>query len=70
LIKGSVSRSAADEIEAETPLDAQAAVIGGFALDAGDLDHPVVPNMQVQLAAHAAVAAGGAHFLVSQGRTW
>jgi hypothetical protein len=48
-----------DEIEAETPLDAQAAIVGRHSLHAGDFDHSVVLDVQLCLAADAAVSAGG-----------
>jgi hypothetical protein len=50
------------KVEAEAPLDAKAALVGGFTLYAGHLDHLIVPCVQEKLAAHAAVAACGTHF--------
>ena len=49
----------ADEIQAEPPLDAEAALVGLLIRPvAGDLDDPAVVDVQIHLAAHAAVGAG------------
>ena len=50
------------KIITESPLHAQAAVVGRILICPGDLDDPVVFYMQIKLAADAAVATGRAHF--------
>ena len=47
----------------KSPFHAEAAVVRTHILHAGHLDHPVVPHMEVQLTANAAIGAGGPHQL-------